>query len=267
MNSGFGRAGMRPTIPRGRIISASRPRRFRATRSSRAPRDRHRACRLALPAEDHPPGQAHSQQVGTRPWTQRVTRRAARNPRRHGSDNPKMRERDLAAQLGISEAELVAAALRRRRRAHRAARRRSAHRTGSRRRGDGADAQRKRRARKDRRLRQGRHRQAQRHGAGRRHRPAHLPDKLGAWLCRREARRRRRSAAACSSSTRRARPCTRCICARPPTSRPIRGWSRGWRPPISRQPSTSATACRTATRSTGDGTAERRRAARALGGA
>ena len=42
------------------------------------------------------------------------------------AENPKMRERDLAAQLGISEAELVAAHCGDGRAAHRAARQRPA---------------------------------------------------------------------------------------------------------------------------------------------
>ena len=105
------------------------------------------------------------------------------------AENPKMRERDLAAQLGISEAALVAADV-----------------------GDGVirieprvNDLLERRSRPSARCMaltrnesavhekigvydKIKHRQARRHGAWREHRPAHFPEPLGARLCRRPRR-------------------------------------------------------------------------------
>src|SRR5690606_23845316 len=78
---------------------------------------------IGLPAEDHPAGQADPQQVGFEmpasasagsPTAPAITPPAVARPspagiRRARGQDPKPRERDFAAGLGISEAEYVAA--------------------------------------------------------------------------------------------------------------------------------------------------------------
>ena len=113
--------------------------------------------------------------------------RAAGDPAGAARQSENARARS-GAQLGISEADLVAAQCGDGCHADRAARRRSADGARGGRRGHGADPQRKRRARKDRRLRQGLSNGE--HNAlvlGDAHRPAHFPESLGARLRGRES--------------------------------------------------------------------------------
>ena len=66
---------------------------------------------------------------------------------------------------------------------------------------------------------------AQRHGARREHRPAHLPEGLGAWLCGRKARRRRHPPQPAVLRRGRRGRAQGASARRRPISTPIRSWS------------------------------------------